>query len=104
MLFPVCVSKNTTFEHTIHLIHLHQKEKRHFVSIKSLGPLLAHYNHNGRRNYVCERCLYVTVYLEIFTAHIELCKNHKVQKTLVPKFNDITSKDKLCYVPASSEF
>jgi len=32
-----------------------------------------------------------------------LCKNHKVQKTLVPKFNDITSKDKLSYVPAYSE-
>ena len=102
MLFPVCVSSNS-FPHTIHLLRLHKNEIRHFVLIKSLGPMLAHYNHSRRQNYVCERCLYVTVCLEIYKAHIELCQNHKVQRTLVPKFNDTASKDKLCYLPASLE-
>ena len=65
--------------------------------------MLTHVNHVGRRNYVCERCLYVTVHLKTFTDHIELCKNHKAQRILVPKFNDVASKDKLSYVPATSE-
>ena len=63
--------------------------------------MLTHVNHNGRRNYVCERCLCVTVHLKTFTNHVELCKNHKAQK--VPKYNDVASKDKLSYIPATSE-
>jgi len=102
MIFPFRISKKT-YEHTMHLLRLHQNDKRHFVLIQSLGPLVTHVNHNGRRNLVCERCLYITVHLKAYTDHIELCKNHKAQKIWVPKSNDVACKDKLGYIPATSE-
>ena len=71
--------------------------------IKTLGPMVTHVNHNGRRNHVCERCLYITVNLKAYTDHIELCKNHKAKRVWLPKFNDVASKDKLGYIPMTLE-
>ena len=65
--------------------------------------MLQHYNNTGRLNYVFERCLHVTVFLHTFNEHIDLCKQHKIQRMLVPEINDSGSKEKLCYSPSTSE-
>ena len=77
---------NELFDDTINLLELINGSNHHYVYVKKLGNLVSNYSENTKRTrYVCERCLYTTLYKTVYEDHIDMCKHHRIQKTYCPK-------------------
>ena len=69
----------------VNLLLIEKDDKSHYVYIKSLSRLIRdQLTKKEHHHFICERCLYHTNKLEVFTRHQSLCDNYFENEKAVP--------------------
>ena len=83
-------SKHFNREQAVTLLLLHEKEKRHYVAIKSLSRLLSRKNskHDGSQHF-CINCLQGFHSVESRDRHFEFCSDNDAVKVEMPESGSV---------------
>ena len=90
-IFPLYISK-FSYEKTISLLLLAHGHTRHYVLIRSIDALVKTKTKYGKTKH-CERCLQGFKKTENLEEHLDVCKNFKIQRTLMPTDTHIKFKN-----------